>query len=57
MGAEYVIHLFVADAEREQLVAPAPLAGKIERRWMALILACAGIDQDVWRGVRTTKVW
>jgi len=52
MGAKYVIHLLVGDAEREQLVAPALLAGKIERR-MALVLAGAGIDQD---GVRTTKV-
>nr|WP_247361367.1 MULTISPECIES: hypothetical protein [unclassified Bradyrhizobium] len=36
MRAEDVIDLFEADAEREQLVAPALLARKIERRRMAL---------------------
>ena len=46
MGAEHVIDLLVGDAEREQLVAPALLAGKVERRRMALVLAGAGIDQD-----------
>ena len=46
MGAEHVIHLLVGYAEREQLVAPALLAGKVERRRMALVLAGAGIDQN-----------
>jgi hypothetical protein len=46
VGAKDVIHLLVGDAEREQLVAPARLAGKIERRRMALVLAGAGIDQN-----------
>jgi len=46
VGAEHVIHLLVGDAEREQLVAPARLTGKIERRRMALVFACAGIDQN-----------
>src|SRR5665213_3826444 len=46
MGAEHVVDLLEADAEREQLVAPALLAGKIERRRMALVLAGAGVDQD-----------
>src|SRR6476620_5824251 len=46
VGAEYVIHLLVADAEREQLVAPALLAGKVERWRVALVLAGAGIDRD-----------
>jgi hypothetical protein len=51
MGAEHIIDHLVADAEREQLVAPAFLAGKIERRRMALVLAGAGVDQDrvTWR--------
>src|SRR6476620_6672334 len=46
MGAEYIVHSVVSNAEREQLVAPALLAGKIERRRMALVLAGAGVDQD-----------
>src|SRR3954452_16850186 len=46
MRAEDVIDLLQADAEREQLVAPAFLARKIERRRMALVLAGAGVDQD-----------
>src|SRR5260221_7560437 len=46
VGAEYIVDLLVADAEREQLVAPALLARKIERRRMALVLAGAGVDQD-----------
>ena len=46
MGAENIIYLVVSDAERKQLVAPALLAGKIERRRMTLVLAGAGIHQD-----------
>ena len=46
MGAEHVIHLLIGYAEREQLVAPALLAGKIERRRMTLVLAGTGIDQN-----------
>jgi hypothetical protein len=46
MRAEHVVHLVVADAERLKFVAPALLAGEIERRRMALVLAGAGIDQD-----------
>lgn len=46
MGAEDVVDLLEADAEREQFVAPALLAGKIEWRRMALVLAGAGIDQN-----------
>ena len=46
MGAKDVVDLLKADAEREQFVAPAFLAGKIERRRMPLVLAGAGIDQD-----------
>src|SRR5258705_12138975 len=46
MGAKYIVHLVVSDAERKQLVAPALLAGKIERRRMTLVLAGAGIHQD-----------
>ena len=46
MGAEHVIDLLIGDAEREQFVAPALLAGKVERRRMALVFAGAGIDQD-----------
>ena len=46
MGAEHVVDLVVSDAEREQLVAPALLAGKIEWRRMALVLAGAGVHQD-----------
>jgi hypothetical protein len=46
MGAKHVVDLFIGDAEREQLVAPALLARKIERRRMILVLAGAGIDQD-----------
>src|SRR6266850_3079555 len=51
MGAENIIYLVVSDAERKQLVAPALLAGKIERRRMTLVLAGAGIHQDrvAWR--------
>ena len=46
MGAEHVIHAFVTDPEREQFVAPALLAGEIERRRMALVLAGAGVHQN-----------
>src|SRR5260370_27566447 len=46
VGAEHLVDLRVADAEREQLVAPALLARKIERRWMALVLDGTGVDQD-----------
>src|SRR4029079_10080770 len=46
VGAEHIVHLFEADAEREQLVEPALLAGKIDRRRMALVLAAAGVSQD-----------
>lgn len=46
MRAEYVVDLVVSDAERKQLVAPALLAGKIERRRMALVLAGARVHQD-----------
>jgi hypothetical protein len=46
MGAEHVVDLLVGYAEREQFVAPALLAGKIERRRMALVLAGAGVDQN-----------
>jgi hypothetical protein len=46
MGAEHVVDLLIGDAERKQLVAPALLAGKIERRRVALVLAGTGIDQD-----------
>lgn len=46
MRAEDVVDLLEADAEREQFVAPALLAGKIERRRMALVLAGAGVNQN-----------
>src|SRR6187401_1717580 len=46
MGAEKIIYLVVRDAERKQLVAPALLAGKIERWGMTLVLAGAGVHQD-----------
>src|SRR6266853_7058184 len=46
MRAEHVVDFVVSDAEREQLVAPALLARKIERRRMTLVLAGAGVDQD-----------
>ena len=46
MRAEHIVDVVVSDAEREQLVAPALLARKIERRRMALVLAGAGVDQD-----------
>jgi hypothetical protein len=57
MRAEYIVDLCVADSERKQLVAPALLAGEIERRRVALVLAGTGIDQDGIARVRTTKVW
>jgi hypothetical protein len=53
VSAEDVVDLLKADAEREQLVAPALLARKVERRGMVLVLAGAGVDQN---GERTTKV-
>ncbi|GCC48700.1 hypothetical protein chiPu_0032795, partial [Chiloscyllium punctatum] len=46
MGAEHVVDLLIGDAEREQLVAPALLARKVERRRVPLVLAGAGVDQD-----------
>ena len=46
MGAEHIVDLREPDAEREQLVAPALLARKIERRRMALVLTGTGVDQD-----------
>src|SRR3546814_10611158 len=45
MRAEDVVDILEADAEREQLAPPALLAGKVERRRMALVLAGAGVDQ------------
>ena len=57
MGAEHVIDLLVGDAEREQLVAPALLARKVERRRMTLVLAGAGVDQDGVVRRADTKVW
>src|SRR3546814_20013614 len=45
MRAEDVVDILEADAEREQLAPPALLAGKVERRRMSLVLACAGVDQ------------
>jgi hypothetical protein len=57
MRAEHIIDFVVADAEREQLVAPALLAGKIERRRMALSSPVQVSTRIVWCGVRTTKVW
>jgi hypothetical protein len=41
MRAKDIVDLVVGDAEREQLVAPALLARKIERRRMTLVLAGA----------------
>src|SRR5216683_4572160 len=46
MRAEHIVDFVVSDAERKQLVPPALLAGKIERRRMTLVLAGAGVDQD-----------
>src|SRR6267378_4468800 len=46
MGAEHIVDFVVSDAERKQLVPPALLARKIERRRMTLVLAGAGVDQD-----------
>ena len=46
MRAKDIVDLVVGDAEREQLVAPALLARKIERRRMTLVLAGAGVHQD-----------
>src|SRR5579871_6463568 len=46
MRAEHVIDLVESDPEREQLVAPALLAGEIERRRMSLVLAGTGVDED-----------
>src|SRR6202022_4488254 len=43
VGAEHIVDLFVADAEPEQLVAPALLAWKVKRRRMALVLAGTGV--------------
>jgi hypothetical protein len=57
MGAEHIVHHLVADPEREQLVTPALLAGKIERRRMTLVLAGAGVDQDRVAWGADTKVW
>src|SRR5438270_9775721 len=42
----HVVHLLVSDSQREQLVAPALLAEKIERWRMTLVLAGASIDQN-----------
>src|ERR1700730_787291 len=51
VGAEHIVDLVVGDTERKQLVPPALLAGKIERRRMTLVLAGAGVHQDgvAWR--------
>jgi len=57
MGAEHIVDLLVIDAQREQLVAPALLAGKNRTAADALVFAGAGVHQDGIRGVRTTKVW
>ena len=46
MRAKDIVDLVVSDAEREQLVAPALLARKIEWRRMTLVLAGAGVHQD-----------
>src|SRR5260221_5820659 len=46
MGEEHIVDFVKSDAERKQLVPPALLAGKIERRRMTLVLAGAGVDQD-----------
>src|SRR6202022_532148 len=58
MRAEHIVDVVVSDAEREQLVAPAPLARKIERRRLTLVLAGAGVDQDrIVRRGRFTMVF
>ena len=46
VSAEHVIDLLEADAQSEQLVPPALLAGKVERRRMAFVLTGASVDQN-----------